>query len=294
MILTCPSCSARYLIAGDAIGDEGRTVRCGKCGNSWHQAAVRDSLDELSEVDFRDAAENEIVPDFHSDPAPPSFMQENVPPIPAGVRPVSDQPVAGKDKSRKFQLPENLKDHIPAASGAALGFIAFAALIAVVVIARAPIISAMPFTKPIFIALGVEKEGDSRTLVFDSITAKIKGQTLDVTGSLINLSASTMQLPPLVVDILNPAGDTIETLPAQLEQKSLEGEQSIDLKFSYPYVPEEASQARLRFKTADEEEHKEDAPKADASNSHPTTAGEGADNTHAPSEGGSDHPPAHE
>src|SRR5262245_29836789 len=37
MILTCPNCSARFMIDGYALGEAGRTVRCGACGHSWLQ-----------------------------------------------------------------------------------------------------------------------------------------------------------------------------------------------------------------------------------------------------------------
>lgn len=39
MILTCSSCSTRYSVDGSKFPPAGRTVRCAKCGNSWHQAA---------------------------------------------------------------------------------------------------------------------------------------------------------------------------------------------------------------------------------------------------------------
>jgi predicted Zn finger-like uncharacterized protein len=39
MILTCSSCGTRYSVDGAKFPTAGRTVRCAKCGNSWHQAA---------------------------------------------------------------------------------------------------------------------------------------------------------------------------------------------------------------------------------------------------------------
>jgi predicted Zn finger-like uncharacterized protein len=37
MILTCPSCDTRYSVDGAKFPMAGRTVRCAKCGHSWHQ-----------------------------------------------------------------------------------------------------------------------------------------------------------------------------------------------------------------------------------------------------------------
>lgn len=35
MIVTCSSCSKRYLVDARALGPSGRTVRCANCGNTW-------------------------------------------------------------------------------------------------------------------------------------------------------------------------------------------------------------------------------------------------------------------
>lgn len=40
MILSCPSCKARYVVPDSAIGPAGRKVRCAQCRHSWFQAGV--------------------------------------------------------------------------------------------------------------------------------------------------------------------------------------------------------------------------------------------------------------
>ncbi|MBS0470266.1 MAG: zinc-ribbon domain-containing protein [Proteobacteria bacterium] len=37
MILTCPQCETRYQVDGSKFPAAGRSVRCAKCGNVWHQ-----------------------------------------------------------------------------------------------------------------------------------------------------------------------------------------------------------------------------------------------------------------
>jgi predicted Zn finger-like uncharacterized protein len=37
MIVSCPACESRFEVDREQLGFDGRVVRCGKCGNCWHQ-----------------------------------------------------------------------------------------------------------------------------------------------------------------------------------------------------------------------------------------------------------------
>lgn len=42
MIVTCPTCSTRYLVETQKLGAQGRMVRCSSCGHTWYQAPPED------------------------------------------------------------------------------------------------------------------------------------------------------------------------------------------------------------------------------------------------------------
>ena len=65
MIVTCSSCSTRYLVDPAQLGAGGRTVRCAKCGHSWLQSAPADMPQPIEAA-----------------PPPPSFISGNLP-VPA-------------------------------------------------------------------------------------------------------------------------------------------------------------------------------------------------------------------
>lgn len=50
MILTCPQCATRYQADGSKFPAAGRSVRCAKCGNVWHQLGPAPEPDPEAEI----------------------------------------------------------------------------------------------------------------------------------------------------------------------------------------------------------------------------------------------------
>ncbi|MDG1287360.1 MAG: zinc-ribbon domain-containing protein [Rickettsiales bacterium] len=61
MILNCPKCNTRYAVPDNAIGTDGRTVRCRSCQHKWFQAAAEPEVDDFGDfLDVVDADDFEL------------------------------------------------------------------------------------------------------------------------------------------------------------------------------------------------------------------------------------------
>lgn len=110
MILTCPSCSTRYVVKDGAIPPQGRKVRCASCGQSWHQdpegLAEGDTLDPVAPpgMDEPAAAEAEPAPppaEGWDEPAPAM----EAPPIEDDAEQTREEPPVVEPYAEPDELP---------------------------------------------------------------------------------------------------------------------------------------------------------------------------------------------
>ncbi|MBB3859442.1 putative Zn finger-like uncharacterized protein [Novosphingobium hassiacum] len=93
MIIACPACSTRYVVPDNAVGVDGRTVRCARCRHSWFQAGPQ--LPPRAEPDGEDAALATVQPPetvAQAEPqgtAPPE-EPPTPPPLPRSTRRIAE------------------------------------------------------------------------------------------------------------------------------------------------------------------------------------------------------------
>ncbi len=168
MILTCPTCSTRYLLDPARLGGDGRLVRCGKCSHTWHQAPPPDMPKAV-------------------DPLP--FVTEEIRPIPPG----SNLPA----------FPPVRRQRSNAAGWVAL-LVVVIAILAAGLVAREQIVQAWPPAAKLYSAVGLGAAlpvapGDG--LEVRHVTSKRVmedgAQVLVIEGEVANVSQGVREVPPL-------------------------------------------------------------------------------------------------
>lgn len=107
MILICPNCATRYVVPDNAIGIDGRQVRCANCKHSWFQESTPIKIDEV------EAAPATIAPkSVQSEPSKQATPKEKAP-EPRAAEPKAAEPQAPAPKIAEPKPPHANDDTIP-------------------------------------------------------------------------------------------------------------------------------------------------------------------------------------
>jgi predicted Zn finger-like uncharacterized protein len=185
MILTCPSCSTRYSVDGAKFPAAGRTVRCAKCGHSWHQAPE---------------APEEAVPEPVMVTPQPAAPVDDAFPAPSGTRAYA--PAAATPEPRAPIGPKL------AVVAGWIGLIAVVLLIAVSAVRyRQDIAVIWPQSAGVYSSLGLKVNASG--IDFRQVNYQRQSEdgqiVLAVTGQIVNAGGRELPVPQTVRVTLSDA-----------------------------------------------------------------------------------------
>ncbi|MEM6781572.1 MAG: zinc-ribbon domain-containing protein [Pseudomonadota bacterium] len=274
MIIICPECSTRYVVAGSSIGDEGRTVKCANCGHQWFQDGPKKKKthtyqDEMPDLDFDGPDPEQIVEEELEQaalPEPePDFEKvleniadevtkideeddEDFDAIPEAVKPIPEEE---DDEESKSRIPANLPSWIDMAAGYGAAAAIFFLLIGILALMKDTVVSAWPPSAVIYETFGADIAYAGEGLIFDRVNAKTElqsGQTiLKLSGTVINLKSESITLPPILASLQTDSGETAASWIIDPGTQSIDAESAIPFDMEYELAGLDVTNASVMF-----------------------------------------------
>ncbi len=245
MILTCPECSTRYLTKENAIGPNGRTVRCAKCDTTWFIASEADAL----ALQDNQAPVEDIVP------AAAGIAAAAPPDIPFAQQEASDSAkhpgahVVMRDKVDKKRRRRRLTS-VGLIWAIPLTLLFVAAILGYVF--RQDIVNGVPQTATLYKSLGVDVTLSGLNIE-DPVTrsALVDGKpVLVVNGAVRNITAQEQHVPMVELSLHSKDGQPLVTWLVDVDKERLGKDERVTFVSEYPNPPVDA--VKLRYKFADE------------------------------------------
>jgi predicted Zn finger-like uncharacterized protein len=252
MILTCPNCSARFMIDGHALGSGGRTVRCGACGHSWLQ------LPEPAAAEPESAYE-----------APPPMAAPLAVPQPGAAEARAQEPPpapppeqdSGKRRGRRRAAAALAEAGAPPrrrAVSRVLVWFVFVFIEAAIVLGgyryRQDIVGMWPPATRLYQALGISVDPPSGywlRVPQESIKFRRESEggipILVVSGEILNQSDKPQRVAPMRILLLDKENRVLRTERVKIDDRTLDPGKRLPFQTSIPNSPPEAAAVRITF-----------------------------------------------
>lgn len=231
MIVTCPSCEAKYRVDPAALQARGGKAKCASCSHVW---IVEDEALTLMEP-------------VETEPPAPAPEPQPEPRPSLRDRPAAAIRAREDEKRRKARL---------VAEGA--GWAGVAACLAVVlagaVIFRVNVVETWPRTAGAYAAVGMDI--NPAGLVVDGLNARLDEENgapvLIVEGDVRNVTRRARPIPPLRAQVLDRDGSVLAEWSLMLESPELEAGASERFRSAFPAPPQAGARVEVVLASARE------------------------------------------
>lgn len=270
MIISCPSCSARYAVDESKIGPRGRTVKCAKCGHTWTQTApppeeaaappVREEPRPAPRATREDTVSDSEIRDFRAslDAAVErdrSRMRESE----EAAEPATRRSRRRAERSARRERGDG--GGVPAVRSRRNpwpGRIAWLLLIAVLgavvggpIAFREQIVEAWPPSERLYQMVGLVPPPIEERLgvrnVKHAYGSGEESNVLTVQGEIVNISDSPSDVPDLRILFLNNGGEVLKRVSVAAPEKRMLPGESVTFRTRIPSPPAEAKHIDVGF-----------------------------------------------
>ncbi len=284
MIITCPHCHTKYQVADQAIGAAGRKVHCACCHQSWEAvapvaenqppkprivggidmpertsgaiAAVSDRVFDADSEDVLDKAfadEEARIGQDTDELADPDFDEDGSKDEPDQDGDSLDTHLITRRKRDLVRRQKQHASHLPLARFRRYvrlaGLVALLTLLGLAYQFRVDIVRAYPDLGGLYqtVGLPVNIYGLTFTNAETLRTLKDGADVTIITAKIRSVVDRTVRVPPVLVSILNAAGEPIYEWTARAPVDNISPGDVVGFETQLTSAPEEAAQVRLVF-----------------------------------------------
>jgi len=264
MILTCPSCTTRYLVAEGAIGARGRTVRCAQCGHQWFQEPEL-GLDDILFGQDADEDVSMLESDFSYDRGDDIEDDQNFPVNTAGDQPMGDFQSILKKEMAETAIPQGVRPDLSSpvlppdvktgrgfkigqtTAGLLAAGLLFVIMVGLFFALHRPIAALWPASQLFYQAVGFELPMIGEGLILEDITVTQGENTLILKGDVINLTDTQKTIPPILARVVDAQDQTVAEIRIPVSEDQIEAEAQIGFSAIIDPAPADAANVSVGF-----------------------------------------------